>query len=234
MRTRIALIAVTLAVAATPGIATAQSSTVKFTVASGGVSCVMRPASVSCQGVSSSRTVAATLFPSGQSATCDRALGAPASCLKWPGASYGNAFLRQPELKVDLFTCIPLGLWTQPKGAVCTVAKSGVGFRIGPGKVAKINQIPPGPHPPCTRAALTNALERAYHKRSLAPSFLTKGWQCGGNYARGDYIDMHNGQGDDITVVFRGKGRQWTLVGRGQVCEDGELPAAIYVACTVN
>jgi hypothetical protein len=114
------------------------------------------------------------------------------------------------------------------------VVKSGKGFRISPGTVAKVNQIPAGPRPPCTRAALTDALKRAYHERSLAPSFLSKGWLCVGNYARGEFIDVHNGQGDDITVVFRGKGRQWELVGRGRVCVDGELPAAIYIACTVN
>ena len=55
-----------------------------------------------------------------------------------------------------------------------------------------------------------------------------------GNYARADYFDVHRGQGDDITVVFRGRGRPWQLVGLGEVCTTGELPAQIYVACTVN
>ncbi len=224
----------TVAVAATPAIATAASPTVKFTVAGGGVSCVMKPASVSCQGGSSSRTVSATLASGGQVATCGRPQGASPNCLKWPGAAYKNVFISQPEPKVGPFACIPIGLWPRAKGAVCTVVSSGKGFRIRPGNVARVNQNPPGPHPPCTRAALTDALTRAFHKRSLAPSYLTKGWQCVGNYARGDYIDVHAGTGDDITVVFRGKGRQWELVGRGQVCESGELPAAIYIACTVN
>jgi hypothetical protein len=115
------------------------------------------------------------------------------------------------------------------------VVNTGSGFRMTPSNVAKVDQIPPGPHPPCTRAALTAALQRAFHKRSLTPSYLTRGSQCAGNYARGDYIDVHGpGTGDDITVVFRGKGRQWQAVGRGKVCEDGELPAKIYIACTVN
>lgn len=234
MRSRIALLAVTFAVAAAPGIAAAASSPIKFTLAGTGVSCLMKPASASCQGKTSSGTISATLAPGGQLATCSRPQGASPGCLKWPGAAYGNIFIQQPMAQVGPFSCIPVGPLDRPGGTVCTVTNSGKGFRISRGKIAKVNQIPPGPHPPCTRAALTNALERAFHKRSLSPSYLTKGWACVGNYARGDYIDVHQGQGDDITVVFRGKGRQWELVGRDRVCPTGELPARIYFACTVN
>ena len=119
-------------------------------------------------------------------------------------------------------------------GAVCTVAATGKGFRITATQVRAVNQVTAGPHPPCTRAALTGALERALHKRSLAPSHLSRGWVCAGNYARADFIALHDGTGDDIVEVFRGKGRQWQSVGRGRICLDGELPAPIYVACTVD
>ena len=234
MRSRIALLAVTFAVAATPPLAAAASSPIKFTLAEAGVSCVMNSGAVSCQGTSASRTVSARLTPNGQVATCSRPKGAAAGCLKWPRAAYGNIFIQQPAPQVGPFTCIPVGSWNRPSGTVCTVTASGKGFRIGAGKLSRVSQIPSGPHPPCTRAAFTNALERAFHRRSLAPSHMTRGWVCAGNYARGDYIDVHQGQGDDITVVFRAQGRRWQLVGRGKVCSTGELPAQIYVACTVN
>jgi hypothetical protein len=100
-----------------------------------------------------------------------------------------------------------------------------------------VQVIQPGssPHPPCTRAALTAALLRGLHKRSLAPSHFARGWVCAGNYARGDYIDVHGRIGDDIVVLFKAKGSQWQLVSRGgKICVDGELPAPIYIACTVD
>jgi len=84
-------------------------------------------------------------------------------------------------------------------------------------------------------AALTVALKRAYHRRSLTPSYLARGWQCVGSFARADFIDVHAGTGDDVTVVFRSARRTWRLIGRGKVCEDGEIPARIwYFACAVN
>jgi hypothetical protein len=152
----------------------------------------------------------------------------------FPGASYKDVFRVQPEPLVGPFACIPIGLWFKAKGAVCTVVASGEGLRITPSSVTKVDQIPPGPHPPCTRAALSAGLARALHKKSLAPSHLTNHSRCAGNYAWADYIDIHHGQGDDITVVYRAKGRQWTPVSRTKVCVTGDLPATIYIACTVN
>jgi hypothetical protein len=81
---------------------------------------------------------------------------------------------------------------------------------------------------------LTAALERAYHDPSLAPSYLSKGSQCVGSYAVGQFIDVHNGQGDDVTVVFRAAGRAWSLNGPAD-CGNGKIPARIwYFACAVN
>jgi hypothetical protein len=75
----------------------------------------------------------------------------------------------------------------------------------------------------------------AYHRRSLAPSYLTSGWQCAGSFARADLIDVHAGTADDVAVVFRSARRTWGLIGRGKVCEDAEIPARLwYFACAVN
>ena len=225
-------LAVTLTLMATP--AAAGSSIVKFTIKGSGVSCVMTSASVACQASNSAATLSATLTPDSQVTQCSQPQGSSPGCVLWPGANYKDGFIDDPEPEVGPFACIPLGSPATPTGAVCTVVKTGKGFRVSSRKVSKVDQLRAGPHPPCTKAALSAALERAFHKRSLAPSFLAKGFVCAGNYARGDYIDEQGGTGDDITVVFGVKGRKWTLIGRGKDCEDGELPAQIYFACTVN
>jgi hypothetical protein len=77
-------------------------------------------------------------------------------------------------------------------------------------------------------------LTRGLHLRRLAPSYLTRGWQCVGSYVRADYVVVSGQARNDTVVVFRAKGRQWQLVGRGRICEHGELPAQIYIACTVD
>jgi hypothetical protein len=126
-------------------------------------------------------------------------------------------------------------MWMQATGAVCTVAATGKGFRITAAKVVPVNVNGPGPYPPCTRPALTAALLRGLNKRTLAPSHFSRGWVCAGDYARGDYIDVHGGIGDDIVVLFRAKGRQWQLISRGgATCVNGKLPAPVYIACTVD
>jgi hypothetical protein len=235
MKPRLALIALTLAAAAAPASAAAPTATVKLTIPGTGLSCVLTTASTSCQGSTSAITMSGTVTPSGQVTTCRQPQGASPSCVLFPGASYKDVFMQQPEPTAGPFACIPVGNWFKAKGAVCTVASTGVGFRITPNKVTKVNQIPAGPHPPCTRAALSAGLARALHKRSLAPSHLTRGSRCAGNYAWADYIDIHGpGTGDDITVVYRAKGRRWQPVSRAKVCVTGELPAKIYLACTVN
>jgi hypothetical protein len=190
--------------------------------------------SVSCQGTTSAVTMSATVTATSQVSTCRRPQGASPSCVLFPGARYRNVFLGQPEPTVGPFACIPVGLFTHPTGAVCTVVATGRGFRITASKVAPVRQISAGPHPPCTRAALTAALARGLHRRTLAPSYLTRGWQCVGGYARADYIVVAGQAKNDTVVIFRAKGRQWQLVGRGRICEDGELPARIYIACTVD
>lgn len=234
MRHRLALITIALAATATPAVAAAPTAPIRLTIPGTGVSCVLTAVSASCQGATSAATFSAMVTPGGQVTTCRRAQGAAAGCTLWPGARYKNVFLGQPEPAVGPFACIPIGLWTHATGAVCTVADTGRGFRITAGQVRAVNQVSAGPHPPCTRAALTAALERGLHRRSLAPSHLTGGWRCVGNYARADYIAVHGHTGDDIVVVFRGKGRQWQPVGRGRICLDGELPAPVYIACTVD
>lgn len=235
MRLRLALITLTFAAAATPAGAASPTTPVKLTIPGTGVSCVMTTAATSCQGATSAVTMSARLTPDGQVATCRAPQGASPDCVLFPGASYKNVFMQLPEPVVGPFACIPIGLWLKAKGAVCTVAATGSGFRITAASVAKVSQIPAGPHPPCTRAALSSALARAQHRRSLAPSYLSRGWKCVGNYAWADLIAVHGpGTGDDITVVYRAKGRQWQPVSRSKVCLTGELPARIYIACTVN
>jgi hypothetical protein len=234
MRHRLAIFTLTFAAAATPALAATSTSTVKLTIPHTGVSCVMTTTSVSCQGTTSAVTMSGTVTPTSQVTTCRRPQGASPSCVLFPGASYKDAFIGSPELTVGPFACIPLGLFTQATGAVCTVVATGKGFRITAGKVSRVRQISSGAHPPCTRAALTAALTRGLHRRRLAPSYLTRGWQCVGNYARADYIVVAGQAKNDTVVVFRGKGRRWQLGGRGRICEDGELPAQIYIACTVD
>jgi hypothetical protein len=141
-----------------------------------------------------------------------------------------------PEPTVGPFACIPIGeVGISFTGVVCTVTATGKGFRMTAGSVSRVSQISPGPHPPCTRAALTAALARAYHRRSLAPSRLSKGWECAGSYARAVLIDVHGGTADDVTVVFRAKGRTWRSIGRNVICNNGEVPARIwYFSCAVS
>ncbi len=234
MRYRVAVIALTLAAASTPALAAAPTSTIKLTIPGTGLSCVLTTASAACQGATSAITLSGTVTPGGQVTTCRQPQGASPDCVLFPRASYKNVFLQLPEPVVGPFACIPIGSSFKAKGAVCTVASTGVGFRITPSAVAKVDQIPAGPHPPCTRAALSAGLARALHKRSLAPSHLTKGSRCAGNYAWADYIDVHGHIADDVTIVYRVKGRQWQPVSRAKVCVTGELPAKIYLACTVN
>lgn len=238
MRLRLIFVATMLATALTPAVvAAAPSASLKFSVASKRVECAMTAASVSCQTATSARTLSATLRPDGRVATCTRAQGSSSGCILWPGAVYQNFQITDRIPAVGRFGCIPLGnsFFTNPTGVVCTVIATGKGFRITAGGVSRVNQISSGPHPPCTKTALTAGLERAYHKQSLAPSHLGKGSQCVGSYALAQFIDVHDGQGDDITVLFRAKGRVWTLAGRGRICEDGQIPARIwYLSCAVN
>jgi hypothetical protein len=220
------------------GNGTTTNSSTPVTVGSSPVMCAMTTAVVSCQSATSSRAMSASLTPDGKVTTCELPLGSSPGCSPRPGAVYRSLFASNPEPRVGPFACIPITrllFVTKPTGAVCTVVSSGKGFRITAGKLSRVNTISPGPHPPCTKAALTAALERAYHERSLAPSYLSKGSQCVGSYALGQFIDVHGGQGDDVTVVFRAAGRVWTLAGRGKICEDGEIPARIwYFSCAVN
>lgn len=236
MRFRLVFVASLLATALAPAVVAAASSSIRFTVDGSGVTCSMTTASVSCQSATSARTVSATLTPDGNAATCSQPQGSSPGCILWPGAVYGDFFIGDSAPTVGPFACIPLGeLGTNFTGVVCTVITTGRGFRITTGKLSRVSQISPGPNPPCTRAALSAALERAYHKRSLAPSYLSRGWQCAGRYARGDLIDVHGGVADDVTVVFRAAGPVWTISGRGKICEDGEIPARIwYFSCAVN
>ena len=235
MRLKLALFTMTLAVAATPAGAAAPTAPVKLTIPGTGISCVMTSASVSCQGATSVVTMSATLTPGGQVTTCRQPQGASPGCVLWPGARYKNIFLAQPEPTVGPFACVPIGMWMKATGAVCTVTATGKGFRITAGKVVSVSVNGRGPYPPCTRAALTAALTRGLHKRTLAPSYFTRGWVCAGNYARGDYVDVHGRIGDDIVVLFRAKGRRWQLISRGgATCLNGTLPAPIYIACTVD
>ena len=225
MKPRLALIALTLAAAAAPASAAGPTAPVKLTIPGTGRvrddhrldrPARERPRRSRCRGRSP---------PAGQVTTCRQPQGASPSCVLFPGASYKDVFRQQPEPTVGPFACIPLGDWFKAKGAVCTVVSTGVGFRITPSKVTKVNQIPAGPHPPCTRAALSAGLARALHKRSLAPSYLTRGSRCAGNYAWGDYIDIHGpGTGDDITVVYRAKGRRWRPSSRAKVCIPANCP----------
>jgi hypothetical protein len=230
---RAILILALLVAGSAAAVASAAPSPQRFTVGSTGVTCVIAPASVSCQSATSSRTVSATLSPDGKVATCSAPQGSSPGCVLWPGAMFQSFF---PGPPLGRFACIPLGkdFFTAPNGVVCTVIATGEGFRITAGTVSRLNTIPPGPHPPCTKAALTAALERAYHERSLAPSYLSKGPQCAGSYAVGQFIDVHDGQGDDVTVVFRAAGRAWKL-GGFKDCGNGEIPARIwYSSCAVN
>jgi hypothetical protein len=236
MRFRLALMAALGAAGLAPAAVAAASSSLRFTIANTGVTCAMTAASASCQTATSSATISATLTPDGSAAICRQPRSASPGCILWPGAMYKNVFIDNPEPTVGRFACIPIGnLAASITGTVCTVSATGKGFRITTGKVARVNQISPGPHPACTRAALTAALERAYRKRSLAPSYISRGWQCAGNYARADLIDVHGHVADDVTVVFRAAARVWSLAGRGKVCEDGEIPARIWLrSCAVN
>jgi hypothetical protein len=143
------------------------------------------------------------------------------------------------EPEVGPFACIPIAHQLFPLsaiGAVCTLVSSGRGFRITAGKISHVSTISPGPHPPCTRAALSAALERYSHKRSLAPSYLARGWKCVGSFALAQLIDVDGRMRVDVTVVFHAAGRAWRTVNRGgNVCTDGVIPARIWLgSCAVN
>jgi hypothetical protein len=230
---RFGLIIMLLVAGLVPAVTSAAPSSQRFTVGSTGVTCAIVSTSVSCQSATSSRTVSATISPDGKVATCSAPQGSSPGCVLWPGAVYKNFFPGPPSGR---FACIPLGndFFTKPTGVVCSVIATGEGFRITAGKVSRVSTISPGPHPPCTKVALAAALERAYHERSLAPSYLSKGSQCVGSYAVGQFIAVHDGQSDDVTVVFRAAGRAWRLGGSAD-CGNGEIPARIwYFSCAVN
>jgi len=229
-----AAVAVAVAVAVTSASAAAPTATIKLTIPGTGVSCVMTTASTSCQGATSAVTMSGTVTSAGQVTTCRQPQGASPGCVPFPGASYKNVFLGQPEPLVGPFACVPINWPVKIKGAVCTVVRTGVGFRITSSSISKVDEIPAGPHPPCTRAALTAAIARGLHRRSLAPSHLVPGWVCAGNHASANYVDVHGQSADDITVVFGVKGRRWQPVSRAKVCPPGNLPAKIFIACTVN
>lgn len=231
----VVIVAALLFCAAVAGAATSPRS-MRFTVGKTGVACSMTSSAVSCQTAGSARTMSATVKPDGNVTICREPQGASPACALGVGGPFAQGFVATPLAQVGGFTCIPLGPFgPAATGAVCTVTATGKGFRISADRIKRISQISPAPHPPCTRAALSAALDRAFHTRSLAPSHLARGWQCVGSFARGDFIDVHGGTGDDITVVFRAAGSTWRLVGRGKVCEDGEIPARIwYFSCAVN
>ncbi len=237
VRLRLVFIAAMFAAALAPAVVAAAPSSLSFTVGSSGVMCSMTTASVSCQSATSSQTVSATLTPDSNVATCSEPQGSSPGCILWPGVVYKKLLITDSAPTVGPFACIPTGrdFFTNATGVVCTVIATGKGFRITTGNLSRVSQISAGPHPPCTRAALTGALKRAFHKRSLAPSYLSRGWQCVGSYALGQFIDVHGRIADDITAVFRATRRVWTLAGRGKICEDGEIPARIwYFSCAVN
>lgn len=202
-----------------------------------GAACSMTSLVVSCQTATSARTLSATLAPDGKVALCNQPQGASPGCVLWQNPAFPPGFVTNLEPRIGPFACVPIERFgiSSATGAVCTLVATGKGFRIRTGKVSRVSTISKGPHPPCTRGALSAAIERSFHKRSLAPSYLARGWQCVGSFARGDFIDVHGRIADDVTVVFRQARRSWTLGGRGNVCEDGEIPARIwYLSCAVN
>jgi hypothetical protein len=235
MRLRLVFIAVMLAAVLAPGVTLAAASNQQFDVGNTGMSCDIATASVKCQSATSSRTISATLSRDGKVETCSQPQGSSPGCILWPGGAYPKFF---PEPPTGRFACVPLGTQTgflsNPSGVVCSVIATGKGFRITAGKVSRVKTISPSPHPPCTTAALTLALERAYHEQSLAPSYLSKGSRCVGSYALDQLIAVHDGQSDDITVVFRAARRAWML-GGVKDCGTGKIPARIwYFSCAVN
>jgi hypothetical protein len=236
-RSLVAAAATIAAVAAGGGAATARSD-VSFTIGDTGAECLISSTSLSCQTATSALTLSAVLTPDGKVAKCSQPQGASPGCILWPGVVFPRGFVDELEPQVGGLACVPVGhelFAGKPSAAVCTDVVTGKGFRISTGKIALVSTILPGPHPPCTRAALTTALKRAYRKRSLAPSYLAKGWQCAGNFARGDLIAVHGRTADDVTVVFRQTERAWKLVGRATVCYSGRVPARIWkFSCAVN
>ncbi len=243
MRFRLVFIAVMLATVLAPAVVAAASSSQSFTVGSSGVSCSTKTASVSCQSATSARTVSATLTPNSKVAMCSQPAGASPGCILWPGAvnqQFNPPIANKGGPLVGRFGCIPLArnivsVFSNPTGVVCTVTATGNGFRITAGKVSRVSTISPGPHPPCTAAAFTAALERVNHK-SLAPSYVASSqvW-CAGSYGVGGLIDVYNGEGDEVTVIFRAAGRTWTTDDGDTICSNGDIPARIWsLACNSN
>jgi hypothetical protein len=81
--------------------------------------------------------------------------------------------------------------------------------------------------PACTRRTLTKGLRRG----SLRGHIDGHTFGCAGRFAYAGVIVDDN----EVTVLFRARGRRWHPVDRVRCCEDGSVPKAIYrPACESN
>ena len=210
--------------------ATAAASGKGFT-AGAGISCTIASSATTCETANSAKTLSATVSPTGVVTLCDRPQGAQPSCLSSTLRTGEPGFNGLTwEQTAGPFACIPVGSpYTTITGTVCTVIDSGKGFRITAGKVARVDQRPHEPEPPCTRTAIWNALKR---RGAKSPDHLVGSPLCGGGYAAGTWaIDggTYNGhvEFDEAGYLFKASAGRWGRTGRG-VCEAGVIPAVVW------
>jgi hypothetical protein len=85
--------------------------------------------------------------------------------------------------------------------------------------------------PVCSRHALAKAL----HRGGLPGQIHRDAFGCAGHFAWAGAIVHHDGEGDEITVLFKAGRGSWHPVSRGRFCEDGAVPKTIYQpACESN
>jgi hypothetical protein len=76
--------------------------------------------------------------------------------------------------------------------------------------------------PACSKHALTKAL-----RRGGLPG-QTDAFGCARHFAWAGAVVHHDGEGDEITALFKAGHGSWHPVSRGGFCEDGAVPKKIY------
>jgi hypothetical protein len=200
-----------------------------------GIECQMAKQLVQCQVTQRGTTSSVNVMPSGKVSECVEP-STPAPCVLWPGAKYPTleptvSAGERPGPASGPFVCVPVT--TQrlvPDGAVCTVAKTGKGFRIAKGRITRVELISGVQPPPCTKAAFKAALHSL--RRGVHVHFDS--WRCAGEWASGNVTITIAGRGDGGVELLRASGRRWRTVSREPYCPKGVIPAELSWICWVD
>ena len=83
--------------------------------------------------------------------------------------------------------------------------------------------------PPCTKPAFVAGLRRGATR--LSQGRVVRPWGCAGHFAYAAVIF----EGNEMTILFRARGRVWETASRAKYCTNGSVPARIWSpACNTN